>query len=181
MTSRRRPVKSARKSLGYGSSGYESFDHVESTAVRPKTVLIIAHSVARALGADTFDMSGTQPRSRSAPAVVALCTAALLLWPPPVRALDPSLDISQYAHLAWTFRNGFLLSQSQLTFQVDDLFLGLCDLLGLFRDLSIAFGQFTAKPFHLVLQTLLSVFALPSLGPRHAPHGTPIGSICTGP
>ena len=22
---------------------------------------------------------------------------------------------------------------------------------------------------------------LPSLGPRHAPHGTPIGSICTGP
>ena len=74
-----------------------------------------------------------------------------------------------------------LLSQSQLTFQVDDLFLGLCDLLGLFRDLSIAFGQFTAKPFHLVLQTLLSVFALPSLGPRHAPHGTPIGSICTGP
>jgi signal transduction histidine kinase/ligand-binding sensor domain-containing protein len=52
-------------------------------------------------------MSGTQPRSRSAPAVVALCTAAVLLWPPPVRALDPSLDITQYAHLAWTFRNGF--------------------------------------------------------------------------
>ena len=52
-------------------------------------------------------MSGTQPGSRSAPAAVALCTAALLLWPSPVRALDPSLDISQYAHLAWTFRNGF--------------------------------------------------------------------------
>ena len=58
-------------------------------------------------GADTFDMSSTQPGSRSVPAVVALCTAAVLLWPSPARALDPSLDITQYAHLAWTFRNGF--------------------------------------------------------------------------
>jgi len=47
------------------------------------------------------------PRSRLAPAAVALCTAAVLLWSAPVRALDPSLDLTQYAHLAWTFRNGF--------------------------------------------------------------------------
>ena len=52
-------------------------------------------------------MSSTQPGSRLVPAVVALCTAAVLLWPHPARALDPSLDITQYAHLAWTFRNGF--------------------------------------------------------------------------
>jgi signal transduction histidine kinase/ligand-binding sensor domain-containing protein len=52
-------------------------------------------------------MSNTQPGSRLVPAVVALCTAAVLLWSPPARALDPSLDITQYAHLAWTFRNGF--------------------------------------------------------------------------
>ena len=52
-------------------------------------------------------MSGTQRRYGSAPAAIVFCTAALLLWPSPVRALDPSLDISQYAHLAWTFRNGF--------------------------------------------------------------------------
>ena len=100
-------VKSARKSLGHGSFGYESFDHVESTAARPKTVLIIDIPSRAPPAQTTFDMSGTQPGSRSAPAVVALCTAALLLWPPPVRALDPSLDITQYAHLAWTFRNGF--------------------------------------------------------------------------
>jgi PAS domain S-box-containing protein len=31
-----------------------------------------------------------------------------LLWSPCVLALDPSLDISQYAHTSWTFRNGFL-------------------------------------------------------------------------
>jgi len=38
-------------------------------------------------------MRGTQPGSRSAPAVVVLCTAAVLLWPP-LRALDPSLDMN---------------------------------------------------------------------------------------
>jgi len=51
-------------------------------------------------------MRGTEPGSR-APAVAALCTAALLVWPSSATALDPSLDITQYAHLAWTFRNGF--------------------------------------------------------------------------
>jgi hypothetical protein len=39
-------------------------------------------------------------------------SAFVLLCPPPVRALDPSLDITQYAHLAWTFRNGFGTGQS---------------------------------------------------------------------
>ena len=52
-------------------------------------------------------MSGTQPRYRTAAAAIVVCTAAFLLRPSPVRALDPSLDITQYAHLAWTFRNGF--------------------------------------------------------------------------
>ena len=37
------------------------------------------------------------------------------------------------------------------------------------------------EPFHLVLQTLAERLCAASLGPRHAPHGTPIGSICTGP
>ena len=52
-------------------------------------------------------MSSRPPGFRSVSAVVALCTAAVLLWPPPVHALDPSLNISQYAHVAWTFRNCF--------------------------------------------------------------------------
>jgi hypothetical protein len=37
------------------------------------------HSVARAPGVRKFDMSGTQPGSRLAPAVLALCTVAVLL------------------------------------------------------------------------------------------------------
>jgi signal transduction histidine kinase/ligand-binding sensor domain-containing protein len=36
-----------------------------------------------------------------------LCAAVLLLWCPRARALNPTLDIGQFAHVAWTFRNGF--------------------------------------------------------------------------
>jgi signal transduction histidine kinase/ligand-binding sensor domain-containing protein len=36
-----------------------------------------------------------------------LRTVAVLLWALPGLALDPSLDISQYEHRAWTFREGF--------------------------------------------------------------------------
>ena len=81
-----------------------------------------------------------------------------------------------------------LLPQGQLTFQLGDLFLGLRDLLRflgdllrLFGDVSIAFGQFAAKPINFVLQALRSVLAARALWPRHPPHGTPIGSICTAP
>jgi ligand-binding sensor domain-containing protein len=41
-------------------------------------------------------------------ALLTLCTLNALIWSPPALALDPSLDISQYAHTAWNFRNGFL-------------------------------------------------------------------------
>ena len=74
-----------------------------------------------------------------------------------------------------------LLPQGQLTFQVGDLFLRLRDPLRLFADLSIAFGQFPPKPINLMLQPLCSVLAACTRWPRHAPHGTPIGSICTAP
>src|SRR5712691_11767710 len=65
-------------------------------------------------------------------------------------------------------RRRVLLSQGQLPFQVSDLFFRLRDLLRLFGDLSIAFGQFTAKPLNLVLQPLRSVLAARALWPRHA-------------
>ncbi len=38
------------------------------------------------------------------------CTA--LVCGRTVSALDPSLDISQYAHTAWSFRDGFLIGTS---------------------------------------------------------------------
>ena len=36
-------------------------------------------------------------------------------WSPPALALDPSLDITQYAHTAWTFHNGSLCAKMNET------------------------------------------------------------------
>jgi signal transduction histidine kinase/ligand-binding sensor domain-containing protein len=43
---------------------------------------------------------------RAARALVALGTVFVLLWCPHALALDPSLDVNQYAHTAWTDRDG---------------------------------------------------------------------------
>ena len=43
----------------------------------------------------------------------------------PALALDPSLDISQYAHTAWTFRNGFLNGAVYAIAQTSDGYLWL--------------------------------------------------------
>ena len=51
----------------------------------------------------------------------------------PVVALDPSLDISQYAHTAWTVRNGFSLGNVYAMAQTPDGYLWLGSEFGLFR------------------------------------------------
>ena len=45
---------------------------------------------------------------RATRALVALGTVCVLLWCPHALALEPLLDLSQYAHTAWTSRDGFL-------------------------------------------------------------------------
>jgi signal transduction histidine kinase/ligand-binding sensor domain-containing protein len=78
-------------------------------------------------------MSGTHPGSRAVPAVAALCTAVLLVWPPHAGALDASLDITQYAHVAWTFRNGFSNGAVYAITQTPDGYLWLGTSSGVFR------------------------------------------------
>ena len=48
---------------------------------------------------------------KPAVALVAITTVTFLLGSTPVLALDPSLDVSQYAHTAWTVRDGFFPGQ----------------------------------------------------------------------
>src|SRR3974390_3066117 len=48
-------------------------------------------------------------------------------------ALDPSLDISQYAHTAWTVREGFSLGNIYAIAQTPDGYLWLASELGLVR------------------------------------------------
>jgi ligand-binding sensor domain-containing protein/signal transduction histidine kinase len=51
-------------------------------------------------------MKRAEAQIKAARAFVALGTVFVLLWCPHALALDPSLDVSQYAHTAWTDRDG---------------------------------------------------------------------------
>ena len=57
--------------------------------------------------------------------ILACCPCAL--------ALNPALDISQYAHTAWTIRDGFFDSPVQTIAQTPDGYLWLGTEFGLFR------------------------------------------------
>ena len=48
------------------------------------------------------------PQTKSALALVALCSLDAFVWSRPALALDPSRDLSQYAHKSWAYRDGFL-------------------------------------------------------------------------
>ena len=57
---------------------------------------------------------------KPAVALVAFTTVTFLLGATPVLALDASLHVSQYAHTAWTVRDGFSQTQHQSRlFRVD--------------------------------------------------------------
>ena len=64
---------------------------------------------------------------------LALFTVSLLLGTPPVLALNPSLDVTQYAHLAWTARDGFSPGTIFAMAQTPDGYLWLGAEFGLFR------------------------------------------------
>ena len=70
---------------------------------------------------------------KPAVALVAFTTVTFLLGSTPVLALDPSLDVSQYAHTAWTVRDGFSLGNIYAIAQTPDGYLWLGTEFGLFR------------------------------------------------
>src|SRR6185295_12823840 len=58
---------------------------------------------------------------------------SLLLEAAPALALDPSLEVSQYGHAAWTARNGFSVGAIFAMAQTPDGYLWLGSEFGLFR------------------------------------------------
>ena len=70
---------------------------------------------------------------KAARALVALGTVCVLLWCPHALALDPSLDISQYGHTAWTSRDGFLPGAVNAITQTPDGYLWLATQTGVVR------------------------------------------------
>ena len=63
--------------------------------------------------------------------VVLAC--GLLAWHPCALALDPSLDVSQYAHKSWRIREGFITGSIFTMAQTPDGYLWLGTAFGLFR------------------------------------------------
>jgi ligand-binding sensor domain-containing protein len=63
----------------------------------------------------------------------ACATLILLACCPSASALNPSLDINQYAHTAWTVRDGFFKGRIRAIAQTPDGYLWLGTELGLLR------------------------------------------------
>src|ERR1700690_3956962 len=70
---------------------------------------------------------------RQTNAVTALVALSVLLLCPRALALDPSLDVSQYAHTAWKVREGFSKGYVQSIAQTPDGYLWLGTEFGLLR------------------------------------------------
>src|SRR5215510_14772317 len=63
----------------------------------------------------------------------AVALGMLLAWCPCAFALDPALDVSQYAHTAWKFREGFAKGEIYDIAQTSDGYLWLGTGFGLLR------------------------------------------------
>ena len=66
-------------------------------------------------------------------ALITISTVTLLIGPHLVFALDPSLQVSQYGHTAWTARDGFSVGSIFAMAQTPDGYLWLGSEFGLFR------------------------------------------------
>jgi len=78
-------------------------------------------------------MSGAARPNPALLVCLLLLACAVLLCGQTAFALDPSLDISQYAHTAWTVRDGFSLGNIYAMAQTPDGYLWLGSEFGLFR------------------------------------------------
>ena len=73
------------------------------------------------------------PRRRRSLADAVLLAGLLLAWSPCVFALDPALDVSQYAHTSWKIREGFTKGAIASIAQTPDGYLWLGTEYGLVR------------------------------------------------
>ena len=72
---------------------------------------------------------------KAALALITIGTLFVLLGTCPALALDPSLDVSQYAHTAWNARDGFPVGAIFAMAQTPDGYLWLGSEFGLFRSM----------------------------------------------
>jgi signal transduction histidine kinase/ligand-binding sensor domain-containing protein len=77
-------------------------------------------------------MHGRRPRTCDV-VVVGVLLACAAVWCPPAFALNPALDVSQYAHTAWKIRDGFVTGPIRSIAQTPDGYLWLGTEFGLVR------------------------------------------------
>ena len=70
-------------------------------------------------------MKRAEAQVSAVPALVALGTLYVLLWCPHALAQNPALGVSQYAHTAWAYREGFVQSAVNAIAQTPDGYLWL--------------------------------------------------------
>ena len=78
-------------------------------------------------------MSKPQGRLRSVILRNMLLPCIMLAWPPCAFALDPSLDVSLYAHTTWKIREGFAKGAITSIAQTPDGYIWLGTNFGLLR------------------------------------------------
>src|SRR5215813_7427915 len=78
-------------------------------------------------------MEKAHARSRHVAGFRLALTFGLLAWSTSALALNPSLDVSQYAHTSWKIRDGFTKGQISALAQTHDGYLWLGTEFGLIR------------------------------------------------
>jgi ligand-binding sensor domain-containing protein len=92
------------------------------------------------------DRETAQRRRRDAIVFETLLTCLLALgWSPQVFALDPSLDVSQYAHTSWKIRDGFVRGTIRAIAQTTDGVIWLGTEFGLLRFDGCERGRFSRR------------------------------------
>ena len=84
---------------GFSRACYEAAPKTSDAERRPPALIRMA--------APSSVRRGQLVRQAAVPSI-ALSVLTVLLWSSPVIALNPSLDVRQYGHTAWTSRSGFL-------------------------------------------------------------------------
>jgi signal transduction histidine kinase/sugar lactone lactonase YvrE len=87
------------------------------------------------------------PRRRRRLADVVLLTGLLLAWCPRAFALDPALDVSQYAHTSWRIREGFTKGVIGSIVQTPDGYLWLATEFALVRFDGVRTVQWQSLPY----------------------------------
>ena len=96
---------------------------------RSEGTLASAHSWSTV----ALSMRAARSQMKGALALITISTFSFLFGYPPALALDPSLEVSQYARTTWRVRNGFSLGNIYAIAQTPDGYLWLGTEFGLVR------------------------------------------------